>query len=340
MFVTWVMTKPLFMLAADLQKMSRLDLEISDMHTPRLFEVSKVYQSVTSMYIALRSFKMFVPVQIISKIIDSEREVTAELRSAKVTIMFQDIEGFTTLSEKMDPVRLAKLTSEYMEIMCEIICRHGGTIDKYIGDCIMSLFNAPQELPNHPVAAAAAATECINTLIMKNVEWKTKYGCEMNCRIGINTGEVLIGNMGSVHRMNYTAFGDNVNVAARLEGVSKHFGTRIIVSKAVFATFPKHQFVTRKLAKVRVSGKACPTSIYEIRGKSAPEILHLFHTYETALHLFKKREFHSALDEIDNALKQSPDDKASILLKSRINEVIEAFPLPENWTYIEDLVKL
>lgn len=340
LIVTWATTKPLFILASDLQRMSRLDLDISDMSTPRLLEVGRLYRSVASMYVALRSFKKFVPAQIISKIIKSEKEVTAELASAKITIVFQDIEGFTSLSESMDPMALAKLTSEYMEIMTDIICKHGGTIDKYVGDCIMSLFNAPEEVPDHPVAATISATECITALVRKNVEWKQKYGCEMQCRIGINTGEVLIGNMGSDHRMSYTAFGDNVNVASRLEGVNKHFGTRIIVSKSVFVAFPKGKFLTRKLAKVRVSGKARPTSIFEVRGEDSATTTHLFQLYERSLCAFKTQDFSNAMDLINQALELDVRDKPSQMLRERISVAMASSPLPPGWTYVEDLMKL
>eukprot|EP00026_Physarum_polycephalum_P003111 Phypoly_transcript_03120.p1 GENE.Phypoly_transcript_03120~~Phypoly_transcript_03120.p1 ORF type:complete len:769 (+),score=121.84 Phypoly_transcript_03120:162-2468(+) len=336
--VTWATTKPLFILANDLQKMSHLDLEVTDMETPRLFELGKLYRSVTSMYVALRSFRKYVPIQVVSNIIKSEKEARAELTQSKITIMFQDIEGFTGLAETLDPVTLAKLTSEYMETMTEIVVKHGGTIDKYIGDCIMSLFGAPEPLPNHPLAAAKAATECMKALERKNIDWKSKYGVQMQCRIGINTGNVLIGNMGSDHRMNYTAFGDAVNVASRLEGVNKYFGTRIIVSKAVSTSFQQGQFITRKLAKVRVSGKAQPTSIFEIRATAAAGTAELFRSYERALKLFKKQDFSQALESIRFALVFDEKDVATNKLRERIETAMNLSPLPATWTYVEDLI--
>lgn len=338
-FVSWAMTNPLFILASDLQKMSRLDLESSEMQTPRILEVGKLYRSVATMYVALQSFKKFVPIQVISKIMKSEKEVTAELVPSQVTIVFQDIEGFTSLSEKMDPMSLAKLTSEYMETMTEIICKHGGTIDKYIGDCIMSLFNAPDELIGHQLAAAKSAAECMQALAVKNVQWRAQYGIEMNCRIGINSGEVLIGNMGGNNRMNYTAFGDNVNVAARLEGVNKYFGTRIIVSKSVASTFPEGVLAIRKLSKVRVSGKSLPTSIYEVRGDATQETMQLFAFYKHALKAFKSRDFAGASEKINATRSMFPNDKASRLLQERITTAISE-GVPDGWTYVEDLLKL
>jgi len=339
LFVTWATTKPLFILANDLQKMAKLDLDVERIDTPRLFEVGRLYRSFTSMNVAMRSFKKFVPVQIISNIIKSEKEVVSELALSQVTVMFQDIEGFTGLSEKMEPMLLAQLTGEYMECMTTIICKHGGTIDKSIGDCIMSLFNAPQEVSDHPKAACSAATECMAALKQRNEEWRKKYGFEMQCRIGINTGEVLVGNLGSVHRMNYTAIGDTVNVAARLEGVNKHFGTRVVISKAVFSNLPRGMFATRKLAKVRVSGKLTATAIYEIRSDVSASIFQLFQFYNSAFTCFKKQDFRRASEFIDLALAIDPQDKPSLHLKARIQTEASRSPLPGDWSYVEDLIK-
>lgn len=222
--------------------------------------------------------------------------------------------------------------------MTSIICKHGGTIDKYVGDCIMSLFNAPDELPNHPEAATAAAVECLVTLVEKNKEWKAKYGVEMAFRTGINTGEVLVGNMGSDNRMNYTAFGDNVNIAARLEGVNKLFGTRIMISKTVWQTLPEGKYATRKLGKVRVSGKELPTTVYEVQGEMTPMVRQMFDMYAEALLNFKKKEFAKAALLIDHAIELFPDDKASRHLKERITEAL-SLSVSNSWTYVEDLAK-
>lgn len=339
LIVTWMTTKPLFMLAVELRKMSQLDLDISDLGTPRLLEVGRLYHSVVSMYIALRSFKKFVPVSIISNIIKTKKEATLVLAPEEVTVMFQDIEGFTSLSELVDPMTLARLTGEYMECMTEIICKHGGTIDKYIGDCIMSIFNAPEPLADHSIAAVAAATECQAALEKKNVEWAEKYGKGLACRFGINTGKVLVGNLGSELRMNYTVIGDNVNIAARLEGVNKMFGTRIMISKSVYANCPHGKFITRKLSKVRVSGKAEATTIYEVRPPGNPAVPQLFSCYEFALRHFKHRDFESALNTLSKCLELVPGDKPSLLLIERIEE-LQACPLSPTWSYVDNLLKM
>jgi len=285
---------------------------------------------------ALRSFKKFVPLQVVSKIIKSKKEVTPELRFTPLTIMFQDIEGFTGIAEILDPSILARLTGEYMDVMTNIIVKHKGTIDKYIGDCIMSLFNAPDEVPDHQLAAVEAALECCLAVKEKNKEWKAKYGVEMKFRTGINFGQVLVGTMGSENRMNYTAFGDDVNIAARLESANKWFGTRLIISKQVFARLPKGKFLTRKLGKVKVSVKQVATTIYEVRGDYLPNDPQLFSHYEAALKSFKHKEFETAMKMIAHALRVCEDDKASLQLLERIQHAIKS--VDEEFTHIYELM--
>jgi len=145
--------------------------------------------------------------------------------------------------------------------------------------------------------------------------------------------------MGSIHRMNYTAIGDNVNIAARLEGVNKHYGTTIIVSKPVFDTLPKGKFCMRKISKVTVSGKATSTAIYEIKANFLSKTPQLFHYYESSLKAFKTRDFFTALDLINKALDNDTNDGASKRLKNRIEEAIVT-PPPNDWSYVEALLKI
>lgn len=336
--VTYFTTKPLAIIAHDLQRMAMLDLDYKPIDTPRLNEVRKLYKSVIGMNVALRSFKKFVPLQVISKIIKSEMEVTPELKFTNLTCMFQDIEGFTSLSETLDPMDLAKLTAEYMSLMTDIIVKHGGTIDKYIGDCIMSLFNAPDELKLHECAAVNAAVECHLMLLQKNKEWRQQYNAQMFCRSGINSGQVLVGNMGSDNRMNYTAFGDNINIAARLEGANKYFGSKIIISKSIFSKLPKGKFVARKLGKVKVSGKQVATAIYEVRADFGPSVPQQFQLFEAALKAFKHQDFASAMEHVNQALVVAPTDLAAQQLRKRIQETMQS-PLDTDWSYVEELVK-
>lgn len=336
--VVYYITKPLFLLARDLRRMAQLDLDFESMQTPRLFEVGKLHKSFISMYAALKSFKKFVPESIIKNIIHTSVEVKAQLIPRNISIIFQDIQAFTGLAETMDPTTLAQMTGEYMEVMTEILCKHSATIDKYIGDCIMSLFNAPDDVANHAAQATAAAVECLQVLKEKNKEWKRKYGQEMWCRFGINTGECLVGNMGGVHRMNYTAIGDNVNIAARLETANKYFGSRLIVSKSVYQTLPPGKFLTRRLAKVRVSGKQEATTIYEVSDEPHNSTLvQMYRLYENALEAHCKMDFEEAEGHLLKALELVPNDPASARLLARNRPLITDVPV--GWDHIENLNK-
>ncbi|PRP76133.1 adenylate/guanylate cyclase [Planoprotostelium fungivorum] len=219
--VAYCMTKPLKNLSEELSRVARMELDLKQLSTPRFYEAKLLQASFMQLHTALKSFRKFVPNQVILNILKYNREASSHLSPAKVTVMFQDIQGFTSLAETMQPMQLAGLTEEYLEAMTFIISQHSGTVDKYIGDCIMSIYNKPESLPNHPTVACQVALACLRELKQLNKRWKDKYGVQLHTRIGIHTGEVLVGNMGSDVRMNYTVIGDNVNIAARLEGINK-----------------------------------------------------------------------------------------------------------------------
>ncbi|PRP89636.1 adenylate/guanylate cyclase [Planoprotostelium fungivorum] len=331
-FVTYFLTKPLKDMTADLYKVSRLELDLKGISDPIFYEAKKLSHAFSQLHSAIVSFKKFVPTQVIVNILKYNREAVSHLSQAKVTVMFQDIEGFTSMAETMSPLDLAALTEEYLEAMTEIISSHGGTIDKYIG--IMSIFGKPEVLPEHPAAACRCAVACQNALVVLNKSWKRRYGVEIHIRIGINTGDVLVGNIGSVHRMSYTVLGDNVNLASRLEGINKLYGTNIIISEAVFLTVPK-EFMTRRLSSVRVPGKAIQTSIYQLC-ENDEQKSSLFTAYEKALTLFENYR----MDDAMAVLKQIPShsmDSSTLRLMKRIE--MSPDERPQGWTATEILTK-
>lgn len=171
--------------------------------------------------------------------------------------MFQDIVDFTRMAEEVDPTTLAAITGEFMTAMTNIIHHYGGTVDKYIGDCIMSLWNTPERLHNRPDRAVRAALDCQAELQRLNPGWSRRYGYCLKQRIGIHTGRLLVGTMGSVHRMNWTAIGDTVNVAARLEGDNRVVlrSTTIMISEAMVSKLKRQaeDYIIRHISTVRVS---------------------------------------------------------------------------------------
>ncbi|MBF0344138.1 MAG: adenylate/guanylate cyclase domain-containing protein [Nitrospirae bacterium] len=184
----------------------------------------------------------------------------------EVTILFSDIRSFTTLSENTTPTMILNLLNRYLTVMSEIIERHGGVIDKYIGDAIMALFGAPISHPDDVDRALNAALDMTEELEILNMDFQKSNIPPINIGIGINTDIVVAGNMGSVVRHNYTVIGDGVNLASRLEGLTKNYNTRIIISESTYKK-AKEKYTIEQLGEVLVKGKHKPTVIYALTGR-------------------------------------------------------------------------
>jgi len=188
-------------------------------------------------------------------------------RRRLVTVLFSDIRGFTTISERLQPEQVDEMLRDYLTVMTEVVFRHGGTIDKYIGDGIMALYNAPYEDPAHALNAIRTALEFQERALPFSARWEAKLGATIRCGVGINSGEAVVGSLGSRQRNEYTAVGDTVNLAARLESVTKDYGVPIIISEYTYA-YVKGQFPTSELDTVTVKGKSQPVKIYGVMPSS------------------------------------------------------------------------
>lgn len=214
---------------------------------------------------------MVVSPEIATQLLHSDLQLGGEER--EVTILFCDLRDFTSFSEKMAPTEVLALLNRYLDRMSAIIERHGGVIDKYVGDAIMALFGAPVALPDAPARAIAAARDMARALEQLNAELRTEGKPALAFGVGINTAQVVAGNMGSKTRLNYTVIGDGVNLASRLEGLTKDpaYATPIIVSEATLAAIaPRPQ--ARALGEVKVKGKAEPVKIFAVspKGETTP----------------------------------------------------------------------
>ncbi len=208
------------------------------------------------------AFKQYLSPIVIEKLMENPDQLKLGGEEKVLSIFFSDIQGFTSISEKLSPTQLTGLLNEYLTAMTDIIYKTGGTIDKYEGDAIIAFWNAPLEQADHAVQAVRAALRCQAKLAAMRADLNERYGSNLYVRIGINTGLVVIGNMGSNQRFNYTFLGDAGNLAARLEGINKQFGTHLMISQntrqAIGNAFP-----ARELSRVRVVGKTEPITIYE-----------------------------------------------------------------------------
>ena len=213
-----------------------------------------------------RLFSQYIPKELVNEMAESPDTFALDGESREMTVLFTDIRGFTSISESLQPKELSQLMNEYLTPMTEIIHRHHGTIDKYMGDAIMAFWGAPLVDESHSYNALHAAEDMITALERLNQRFKQKGWPEIEIGIGLNTGMMDVGNMGSEFRMAYTVLGDSVNLGSRLEGLTKNYGVSTIIGEETRAKIPDIQ--CRELDRVKVKGKDRPVSIFEPVGHS------------------------------------------------------------------------
>ncbi len=212
-----------------------------------------------------QAFKHYLSPAVIQKIMNDPGALKLGGERRELTIMFSDLQGFTSLSEGMEPEALTTLLNDYLTDMTDIILDEGGTLDKYEGDAIMAFWNAPLDQNDHAARACRAAVRCQRKLAARAQEFQARCGQPLFARIGIHTGPVIVGNMGSRQRFDYTVLGDAANLASRLEGANKAFGTAVMISEATL-THAGEDFLARPLGPVRVIGRAEPVEVFELAG--------------------------------------------------------------------------
>jgi len=199
----------------------------------------------------------------VAQVVLSGGDLLTSGQRRNVTVLFSDIRGFTTISESLTPHEVVEMLNEYLEVMTDIIIKHGGVVDKFVGDEIFAVFGAPFDHPMHPLCASATALEMGTELAKHNEERKLNGKLPINIGIGINTGDVISGAMGSTKRIDFTSIGDAVNLGARLEGTNKVYGTLCIMSEFTYEAVAE-DVVVRELDLIRVKGKLEPVKIFEV----------------------------------------------------------------------------
>lgn len=253
-------------------------------------------------------------------------------RKTEATMFFSDVAGFTTISESLDPMKLSQLLNRYLSPMTRIIMDRNGYVDKFEGDAIMAVWGVPFAMQDHAVQACLAAVEQQEELDRIRPALKEEFGYEIRVRMGLNSGVVTAGNMGSDMRFQYTVMGDAVNQAARLEPVNKDYGTRIIIGEKTRLAAGDAVEV-RMLDRLVVKGKTEPITIYELlarKGGLSQERSKVVALYEEALRLHWDRKWDEAVERLDGALALDPDDRPSANMRERI-EVYKVNAPPEGW---------
>jgi adenylate cyclase len=247
-----------------------------------------------------------------------------------LTVMFSDIRDFTTLSEGLTPDELVNLLNQYLSVMTDILFRHLGTLDKYIGDAIMAFWGSPYPQPDHALRACRCAVEMIAGLEELNRKWAEQGRRQIAIGIGMNTGPVNVGNMGSDKRLAWTCMGDNVNLASRLEGMTKEYRNRVIISVFTHAQVA-HEFVVREVDRIRVKGKKKPVVIYELLAPISERDTYaaLLTKYNAALDVYRSQNWREAAGAFGELLIAYPDDGPTQILLQRSVEFIEEAPEPD-----------
>ncbi|MBN2126317.1 MAG: Cache 3/Cache 2 fusion domain-containing protein [Deltaproteobacteria bacterium] len=340
MMMSQRITAPLTKLSDETARIKEFELDGEMDIRSRFLEIERMADSFEGMKSGLRSFRKFVPADLVRYLIRSGREAELGAENRELTILFSDIAGFTTISETLRPRELVEQLGEYLEEMSGIIDGHGGTVDKYIGDAIMAFWNAPQDVPDHILKGCFATLDCLKRLSGMQERWRSRGLPPFHARFGLHTGSALVGNMGSRSRLNYTAIGDSVNLASRLEGVGKYYGVSCIVSEAVFNPV-RDRVVARRLDRIAVKGKREGVFIYELiayRGEVDAARERFIGRYEEALEAYLARRWVEAETLFDEADRMAgPEgDPCSHLIRERCAVYREA-PPPDSWDGIHRL---
>ena len=304
------------MVVSEASRMNAFEFSASQ-NSSRLRDVNEVLASLEKAKTAMRAMGKYVPVDLVKRLYHDGREPVLGGESVDLSVMFTDIRGFTTFAEQNDPDKVAVILGRYLQVMASAIQGGKGTIDKFIGDAVMAFWNAPEQARDHSVLACRAALRCRASLraLYDSPEWKGAP--EFETRYGLHRCAAYVGHFGAPDRFNYTAIGDGVNLASRLEGLNKQYGTAVIASESIYQS-AREQFDFRLLDRVAVKGKALGITIYELLGTKENARPAAVENYEKAFAEFQRGEFKTALA----LLEREPHDPPGQALADRCRHFI------------------
>ena len=284
------------------------------------------------------TFGQYLSPKVVEMITKDPSKLSLGGEKRDMTASFLDLAGFTTMSEKLSAEELTAMLVEYLSAFTDVILKYDGTVDKYIGDCVVAFWNAPLDQAEHRKLGVLAAIDCQKALTRLNREL-TQFAIKPKCRVGVNSGPMVVGNMGSRSRLSYTVMGDSVNMASRMEGANKYFQSKIMTSEATFGDL-KDLFDHRYLGSIRVVGKAIPTRVYEpfaLKGEAAPEDKTMLAHYAAGIEKFYKGDYPGSLPDFKAALAAVPGDgpsqfyidKAELFAREPIKDWDQSFNLTE-----------
>jgi adenylate cyclase len=280
------------------------------------------------------AFARYLPETVIDNLVANPEQLKLGGEEKVISVLFSDLAGFTSISESMPPSDLVRLLNEYLTEMTDIVLAQGGIIDKFEGDAVMAEFGAPLSMPDHADRAVNAGLLMQRRLKELRQVWREKGLPELHCRVGINTGTVIVGNMGSNRVFDYTVIGDAVNLASRLEGANKMYNTLVMISEFTHTHLSPGKFRTRVLDVIKVKGKSKAVKVFEVCGASEepldPREEDYYRLYEEAFDLYLCRKLDAARLKFQEALLLRADDSAAKEMIARIDG-LNASSLPQDW---------
>ena len=288
----------------------------------------------------LRSaFSHYLSPEVVKELLKNQDDLVLDGEERELSILFSDIRRFTSMAEKMSPDNLCAFLNEYLTPMTEAVMERRGTVDKFIGDAIMAFWNAPLDTPNHVFHACECALAMLHELDKLNNSWRKRGLPEVRIGVGIHSGVARVGNMGSRQRFDYTIMGDSVNLASRLEGLTRLYGVDILVSDAVYALVKENDFFFRKIDTVRASGKTTPVTLYQLMGlrkdQAAEDLRKEMDVYYAALDLYNAGAFTQAAQAFQVLKREYPCEHLYEVYSERCVRL--AKNPPEQWNGITDI---
>ena len=324
----YLFVQPLQRIIVQTRKIKQFDLSSVERIESPIVEIDAMSESVRQMSNGLGSFRRYLPADLVQTLM--AQGVVAELGGERRTlsVLFMDLEGFTSMSERLG-YRVVPILGEYLGAMSETLMAQSGTIDKFIGDAIMAFWGAPQHNEEHATDACRAALNCQKRFAELRAEWVRRGLPAMNMRIGLNTGRMVVGNIGSEDRLNYTVIGDSVNLASRLESLNNSYGTGILISHNTFE-MAKYDIVARRLDSVSVRGKEEAVAVYELlamREESGQASgFEWVAVFDKAMAAYGAGRWHEAAQHYSAVIEMRGDDAPSKIFLARCNEKIAAEP--------------
>ena len=327
-FASRRLSRPVENVSRQLQAIESLDFDTPARSPSNIQEIAKLESAASLLRTSLKSFSSFVPLDVVRQLIKSGIPLTLGVEPRFLTVFFSDLENFSSHSETLAPDDLLVQISTYLEEVSSAISEEGGTVDKFIGDGVMAFWNAPVERPDHVLRGCAAAVRAARRMERVNDAWEAEGRPRIHIRIGLNCANVLVGNVGSSNRLSYTALGDGVNVAARLEGINRQFGTTICISDSIYEQ-AKADLLARPIKRVQVKGRKTEFMIYELlairtsddpdlRARDQDEKLSAM-TWQ-ASQKFEAGDFPAAERAYRDILREFPEDALARLMRRNARE--------------------